>query len=263
MCHSARDAFDAPSVSQAETEVSKVQPSVPCTPFANTADTPSTSPRPAITGAAAHRKCIDASHVFRAIDGARLDVGPHIAACIDGIQPITSVPTDPSRHERAWVRSYAWMASSCDVHGSGRCCEIFDDMRPQHGPPAPISTDSHAQLTDAVIASGCSCPRTSSIPSPIQSIQSCCSIAAMQGHDGPRHANGPDPSAQTRLLARIADLTAQKSPMDASRRSSIGRGPSLLSLASFRTRHVGVKQEPHAARAGSGCSDSSPRRALA
>lgn len=212
-----------------------MQPSVPCTPFANTADTPSTSPRPAITGAAAHRKCIDASHVFRAIDGARLDVGPHIAACIDGIQPITSVPTDPSRHERAWVRSYAWMASSCDVHGSGRCCEIFDDMRPQHGPPAPISTDSHAQLTDEVIASGCSCPRTSSIPSPIQSIQSCCSIAAMQGHDGPRHANGPDPSAQTRLLARITDLTAQKSPMDASRRSSIGRGPSLLSLASFRT----------------------------
>jgi hypothetical protein len=240
-----------------------VQQSVPRTPFANTADTPSTPPRPFITGAAAHRKCIDASHVFRTIDRARQDVGPHIAAGIDGIQPITSASTDPNRHERAWVRSYARMASSCDVHGSARCCEIFDDMRPQHGPPAPISTDSHAQLTDAVIASGCPRPRTSSIPSPIQSIQSCCSIAAMQGHDGPRHANGPDPSAQTWMLARTADLTAQESPMDASRRSSIGRGPSLLSLASFRTRHVGVKQEPHAARAGSGCSDSSPRRALA
>ena len=48
-----------------------MQQSVPCTPFATAADTPSTSPRPAITGAAAHRKCIDASHVFRAIDGAR------------------------------------------------------------------------------------------------------------------------------------------------------------------------------------------------
>ena len=197
-----------------------MQQSVPRTPFANTADTPSTSPRPFITGAAAHRKCIDASHVFRAIDRARLHVGPHIAACIDGIQPITSAPADPNRHERAWVRSYARMASSRHAHGSGHCCGVIDGMGPRHGPHAPISTDSHAQLIDAVIASGCSCPRTSSIPSPIQSIQSCCSIAAIQGHDGPRHANGPDPSAQTWMLARIADLTSQESLMDASRRSS-------------------------------------------